>query len=105
MSSYAVTGANRGIGFELTKQLANQPSSSVSRVYALSRGQAAKALSDLILQQNGRVVFVSCDVTDADSINAAVRDIESKSDGKGLDVLINNAGVSERQDVAMSLNN
>ncbi|KAL6714732.1 hypothetical protein ACLMJK_008157 [Lecanora helva] len=92
MSSYLITGAGRGIGLELTKQLAQQDQSKVSRIIATNRGQPSSALSDLVAASDDRVVFVSCDVTDAASVEKAVELIAPKLDRDGLDVLINNAG-------------
>ena len=94
MATFVVTGASRGIGLELTKQLAGQDKNRVDKIFALSRGKTSQGVSDLIVAHGGRVVAVSCEVTNEDSIQAAVKDVQSKLEGRGLDVLVNNVGVS-----------
>lgn len=39
---------------------------------------------------------IRLDVSDAESVSACFREMESRLDGKGLDYLVNNAGGSER---------
>lgn len=93
MSSYLITGAGRGIGLELVKQLAKQPPSNVSVVFAATRGEASDALETLIGSSSGRVVHVSMVITDRSSLDKAASEVEAKLGGQGLDVLVNNAGV------------
>ena len=95
MSSFIVTGASRGIGLELVNQLATEGKSKVSKIFALSRGKASDELSKLVSANTGRVIYISAEVTDQSSIDAAVKDVESELNGKGLDVLVNNVGVSK----------
>ncbi|PWY96129.1 short chain oxidoreductase [Aspergillus sclerotioniger CBS 115572] len=92
MASYLVTGTSRGIGHELVRQLAAKPASEVSTIFATSRSvnTPLQALAD---QHPGRFILVPIDVTDQDSITKAVAAVESVVGDKGLDVLINNAGV------------
>ena len=54
----------------------------------MSRGEAAKASLD----KAELVTVVQIDVTDADSVRAAVKTIEAALDGQKLFGLINNAG-------------
>ncbi|GAA2412425.1 SDR family NAD(P)-dependent oxidoreductase [Actinomadura vinacea] len=83
-----VTGANKGIGFETARQLAQQSFTVWLGCRDQGRGEvAAKELAD-----DGDVRFVGLDVTDTESVRAAVAHI---SDNIGaLDVLVNNAGVA-----------
>ena len=83
-----VTGANRGLGFETCRQLANLG----MRVILTSRDprlgeQAATSLS----QQGASVVFHPLDVTDENSV-ATLQAFVERQYGR-LDVLVNNAGV------------
>ncbi|KAA8567248.1 hypothetical protein EYC84_010286 [Monilinia fructicola] len=94
MSSYLVTGANRGLGLELTRQLASLPASKVSKIFATARGDASK-LKEIAEVSSGRVVIVKLDVTKDATIRQAAAEVEAKLEGKGLDVLINNAGICQ----------
>ncbi|KAI9745951.1 MAG: hypothetical protein M1818_000632 [Claussenomyces sp. TS43310] len=94
MASYLITGCSRGLGLELVKQLVSASSSSVGLVFATARSTTpSAALSDMINSSGGRVRFVQLDVTDDDSIEAATKEVAHQLGDKGLDVLINNAGI------------
>ncbi|MFD7453387.1 SDR family NAD(P)-dependent oxidoreductase [Kitasatospora sp. NPDC059827] len=85
MTTTLITGANKGLGFETARQLV----AAGHTVYIGSRDpergrRAAERLG-------ARPVVI--DITDDASVAAAARSIEA--DG-GLDVLVNNAGVEER---------
>ena len=83
-----VTGANRGIGLEICRQLAARG----ARVVLTARKQDAgeKALKQLAVQKLS-VRFHPLDVTCAQSIQSLYAFLER--DLGGLDVLINNAGI------------
>jgi NAD(P)-dependent dehydrogenase (short-subunit alcohol dehydrogenase family) len=84
-----VTGANRGIGLEFVRQLAERG----DRVFATVRDASrADELQQIVSQHpRDRVAIVPLDVADEHSIEAATENIASKTDG--LDLLINNAGI------------
>ena len=94
MASYLITGASRGFGLALARQLASLPASDVSKVFATAR-RDAPALDDLVKASSGRVDVVILDVTNEAAIKQAAVEVEAKLKGKGLDVLINNAGVCQ----------
>ncbi|KAL8629843.1 hypothetical protein Q9189_004452 [Teloschistes chrysophthalmus] len=94
MASYLITGASRGFGLALAQQLAALPASHVSKIFATARGDAP-ALKELVQKSPNRVVFVELDVTSEKSIEKAADEVEKNLDGKGLDVLINNAAVCQ----------
>jgi NAD(P)-dependent dehydrogenase (short-subunit alcohol dehydrogenase family) len=94
MASYLITGASRGLGLEFARQLASLPSSHVSKVYAAARGDAP-GLEELAKKFSDRVVIIRLDVTNEASIKQAAVEVEANLDGKGLDVLINNAGIMQ----------
>jgi NAD(P)-dependent dehydrogenase (short-subunit alcohol dehydrogenase family) len=80
MTTTLLTGANRGLGFEAARQLATAGHQVWIGARDVSRGeQAADAIG-------GR--FAQLDVTDDASVAAAVETVG------GLDVLVNNAGIS-----------
>jgi NAD(P)-dependent dehydrogenase (short-subunit alcohol dehydrogenase family) len=83
-----VTGANKGIGREIARQLAARGHT----VYVGSR-DAARG-EEAVAQIGGDARLLVLDVTDAASVAAAARQVPE------LDVLVNNAGISgERQPV------
>ncbi len=92
MSSYLITGCSRGLGLELATQLAS--SSNVSTIFATARKESP-ALKELIQKSNGRVVSIALETTSQESIKQAVTEVEKALGGKGLDVLINNAGIMD----------
>ncbi|KAI4723287.1 NAD(P)-binding protein [Aureobasidium sp. EXF-10727] len=94
MATYLITGASRGIGLELTKQLLELPTSQVSRIFAVARNTENDAIKQLVREHPDRVYPVSASVDDAASVQNAVETIKATLSGQGLDVLVNNAGIS-----------
>ena len=92
-----VTGANKGIGLEIARQLAT------SGVHVLlgARDENRGAISaDQLSKEGLDVSCVRIDVCDEESILKAARKIESEY-GK-LDILVNNAGIVVQGDTAPS---
>lgn len=84
-----VTGANKGIGLEIARQLAQQGNVVLIGARDALRGEeAARTLQNEGLDAR----FVQFDVTDQSSIDAAAHKIEGEF-GK-LDILVNNAAVA-----------
>ena len=83
-----VTGANRGIGFEIAGKLAERQITVVAAARDRERGEAA---CDKLAKRNPDVHFVLLDVTDETSIQAALGRIDDRF-GR-LDILVNNAGI------------
>ncbi|KAG4429425.1 hypothetical protein IFR05_015088 [Cadophora sp. M221] len=92
MASYLITGSSRGIGLGYVTLLASRDASEVSKIFAAARSENA-ALKKLISESAGRVEFVHLEVTSEKSAKEAAQQVETSLGGKGLDVLINNAGV------------
>src|SRR5690349_1722327 len=83
-----VTGANRGIGFEVCRQLAGR-----GFVVILTARDAAKAKAAAKrLSKVGTVEPLLLNVADARTIETAASEVSSRYDH--LDVLINNAGIN-----------
>lgn len=95
----AVTGGNRGIGFEICRQLAARG----ARVVLAARTPAAgKAAIEKLANEKLAADFHVLDVTDGKSI-AALRDFLKDRFGH-LDVLINNAGIiADGEDAALKV--
>jgi NAD(P)-dependent dehydrogenase (short-subunit alcohol dehydrogenase family) len=83
--SVLITGANKGIGYEIARQLLAKG----LRVFLTARDAVAgeKAASSL----RGDIQFLQMDVSDDDSIENAAKAYGERSDS--LDVLINNAAI------------
>ncbi|KAF3441310.1 hypothetical protein FNV43_RR15223 [Rhamnella rubrinervis] len=85
-----VTGANKGIGLEIVKQLASNGITVVLTARDEKRGlEAVDKLKEFGL--SGEVVFHQLDVADPSSV-ASLADFIKTQFGK-LDILVNNAGV------------
>jgi NAD(P)-dependent dehydrogenase (short-subunit alcohol dehydrogenase family) len=91
-----VTGANRGIGREVARQLAERG----HRVILTARDEAkARAAADEVSASTGGAVTpLQLDVANPKSIEAAAASVSS--DPASLDVLVNNAGVGTDWGVA-----
>jgi NAD(P)-dependent dehydrogenase (short-subunit alcohol dehydrogenase family) len=90
MKTVLITGANKGIGFETARQLAQQG----YHVYLGSRNLASGQRAAAQLQAEGllEVEAIALDVTNADSIRAACAEIGRKTEV--LDALVNNAAIT-----------
>jgi NAD(P)-dependent dehydrogenase (short-subunit alcohol dehydrogenase family) len=84
-----ITGANKGLGYEMARQLAQAGVTVVLAARDQAKGQAA---ADKLKHEGLDVQFLKLDVTDKNDYAAAAAFLE-KNFGK-LDILINNAGIS-----------
>ena len=87
-----VTGASSGLGAQFAKTLA---AAGAGVVLAARRVDRLKALRAEIEAEGGVAHVVSLDVTDHDSIKAAVAHAETEMGG--IDILVNNSGVGNTQ--------
>lgn len=94
MASILITGASRGLGLALVKELVTRPSSEISKIIAAARGDAP-LLEEIVSSSSGRVSVIKLDVTNQASIKQAAAETESILGGNGLDVLVNNAGICQ----------
>ncbi|XP_040265276.1 C-factor-like [Bufo bufo] len=89
-----ITGCNRGIGYELVRQLIEQRCPP-KQIFATVRDPSSlqnKKLIDLAAK-HPKVVLIKLETTDENSIKQAVKEVEKHLNGAGLNLLINNAGV------------
>jgi len=86
MKKVLITGANKSIGFEATRQLLKQGYFVYLGARDLAKGE--EAVAKLKTEGLTNVKAIQIDVTNPISIEAASKQIDS------LDVLINNAGIS-----------
>ena len=83
-----ITGANKGIGYEVARQLAGQGIIVLAGARNPELGKAAAAALN--------AQFIQLDVTNPATIAAAAQTIQE--DYGHLDILINNAGISDKAD-------
>jgi NAD(P)-dependent dehydrogenase (short-subunit alcohol dehydrogenase family) len=85
-----VTGANKGIGYEIARQLAERGFHVFVGARKLPEGKQA---AEAIVKGGGSAEFVEIDVSDRVSIGKAAKAVASEVDH--LDVLVNNAGIMQ----------
>src|SRR5919204_2332848 len=96
MKTVFVTGANKGIGYEVARQLAGKG----FHVFIGARNQnAGRKAADEIAKKGGKAIFLEIDVTDNASVTAAAREFAEAANH--LDVLVNNAGIIVEGDNAI----
>ncbi|KAH9852407.1 NAD-P-binding protein [Lenzites betulinus] len=91
-TTWLVTGANRGIGFEFVRQLLESPNNLV--VASCRNPDKATALSDLRQTGKGTLHVVKMDVGDFEGVRASAPVLEKILGETRLDYLINNAGIA-----------
>jgi NAD(P)-dependent dehydrogenase (short-subunit alcohol dehydrogenase family) len=84
-----ITGANKGIGLEIARQLGQN---GLTVLVGARDGQRGEAAAQTLREEGVDAHFVALDVTDRASIAAAAQTIEEVFGW--LDVLVNNAGVA-----------
>jgi NAD(P)-dependent dehydrogenase (short-subunit alcohol dehydrogenase family) len=91
-----VSGANRGIGREVARQLAERDYEVI--LSARDQAKASAAADELSRETGGKVTPLRLDVADPVSIAQAAEQV--RSDPRRLDVLVNNAGIGSDFGVA-----
>jgi NAD(P)-dependent dehydrogenase (short-subunit alcohol dehydrogenase family) len=96
MKTALITGANKGIGHEVARQLAAKG----FHVFVGARNaKAGRKAAEEIAKKCGRATFLEIDVADDNSVSKAAREF---SNGENhLDVLVNNAGIIADGDEAI----
>lgn len=89
-----ITGANKGLGFEVVKKLLKDASSSSDRILLGSRDMKRGEEAIRQLGSPPNVHLLQLDISSSDSIARAIKEINQKHGGQ-LDVLINNAGLAK----------
>ena len=96
MKTALITGANKGIGHEVARQLAAKG----FHVFVGARNaKAGRKAAEEISKKCGKATFLEIDVADDDSVTKAAREFSNSEDH--LDVLVNNAGIVADGDEAI----
>jgi len=96
MKTALITGANKGIGHEVARQLAAKG----FHVFVGARNaKAGRKGAEEIAKKGVNATFLEIDVADNDSVTKAVREFSNIEDH--LDVLVNNAGIVADGDEAI----
>ncbi|MBO0696629.1 MAG: SDR family NAD(P)-dependent oxidoreductase, partial [Verrucomicrobia bacterium] len=88
MKTVLVTGANKGIGYEVARQLAEK---GFHVFIGARKPEAGRRAANQIVNKGGKATFLEIDVADDASVIAAARELAKAVDH--LDVLVNNAGI------------
>lgn len=83
-----ITGATSGIGEAIAKLFASEGASVV--IVGRNNERGTGVASD-IAANGGKAIFLTCDVSDKDSVASLKREFANRYEG--LDVLVNNAGI------------
>jgi NAD(P)-dependent dehydrogenase (short-subunit alcohol dehydrogenase family) len=94
-----VTGANKGIGFEIVRQLARRGFVVILTSRDKAMGMTAQ---NELRKENLSIDFVQMDITSEESIQHTYNSV--KSTYERLDVLINNAGICLKEDRSLLQN-
>ena len=96
MKTALITGANKGIGYEVARQLAAKG----FRVFVGARNaRAGRKAAEEIGKKCGKATFLEIDVADNDSVTKAAAEFSNIEEH--LDVLVNNAGIVADGDEAI----
>jgi NAD(P)-dependent dehydrogenase (short-subunit alcohol dehydrogenase family) len=88
-----ITGANKGIGYELARQLGKE---GVTVQIAARNAELGDAAAGKLKADGADAYFIELDVTKPDTIAKAAETVRTRY-GR-LDILINNAGVTDKGD-------
>lgn len=95
-----ITGASSGIGRETALKVAR--SGGVPLLVARRHDELEEVRAE-IEREGGQAHAYSCDITDAESVDATVKSMVADHAETGIDMLVNNAGRSIRRSVKLEL--
>ncbi|XP_070809349.1 C-signal-like isoform X1 [Pituophis catenifer annectens] len=92
--SILVTGANRGLGLELVRQLVEK-SNPPKWIFATCRDPVGPRAQDLknLAAEHPQIVIIALDTNDPCSVKDAAAKVTEHLKGAGLNLLVNNAGI------------
>ncbi|TFY58889.1 hypothetical protein EVJ58_g6130 [Rhodofomes roseus] len=90
-ATWLIVGASRGLGLELVRQLIATPNTVIA---ACRNPSSASQLEALNPAAGAELHIIHLDVSSEESIRASVGKVEAVLNGRGLDYLYNNAGIT-----------
>ena len=91
-----VTGANSGIGYQITLSLVRLGAAVLLAVRSESKGRdAVQSILEAIPDAKGRVKFSILDTSSFSSVQAFASKWQSQSGGQQIDILCHNAGITQ----------
>jgi len=94
LKSVFITGANRGIGLNLVKEIAS--TLKPQHLFATFRNVAQAKELEEFAKSNSCVHLIQMDVRDYSKYDDIVSSVDTITKGAGLNLLINNAGISSK---------
>ncbi|KAK7098910.1 C-signal-like [Littorina saxatilis] len=95
--SVLITGASRGLGFEFVKCILSQPSPP-EILFATCRDPSSADALQALAKENDSLKILKMDVTKDSEIESAFEETQRTLEDKGLNLLINNAGIYDKSD-------
>ncbi|XP_037040633.1 C-factor-like isoform X2 [Bradysia coprophila] len=92
-STVLITGANRGIGLELVKQMASL-SDPPTHIFATSRHPDKATILNELASKSSNIHVIECDVKNEESVAQLVSQVACHVGSNGLSLLINNAAIA-----------
>ncbi|KAL9974925.1 hypothetical protein ACROYT_G012029 [Oculina patagonica] len=93
--SIFITGCNRGIGLEFVKQFLSLPTPP-EHIFATCRSLERASELKSLAEGNKNLHVMEMDMNDFESFSRVVSEVDKMLEGRGLDLLFNNAGVATR---------
>jgi NAD(P)-dependent dehydrogenase (short-subunit alcohol dehydrogenase family) len=93
MKTILITGANRGLGYEMVRQFSNRDE---HQIIACCRSPASSDALNHLATQNQQIEVHTLNVADMSSIEALGEELTTRP----IDILINNAGIFGKNDPA-----
>ena len=95
--SVFITGASRGLGLEFVKKILAEPSPP-QFLFATCRDPSRADELQALAKENGNLRIIKMDVTKDEEIESAFEQTRGILEDRGLNLLINNAGINLKAD-------
>lgn len=96
MRSILITGCNRGLGLGLARHLAQGSPRPPEHVFATCRDAGRATELRALADKSSNIYIIEIDLTNTNDYKRLVQTVSEKTNGAGLNLLFNNAGVSSK---------